>query len=102
MPRRREVPKRIILQDPKFGSQEVSKFVNVLMTSGKKSVAESLLSLPGQRFLFVIAKQKSTGNGPFIRLSSMIKNMRIGWIEPDGFEQFSHASSALERSAASA
>jgi len=36
MPRRREVPKRIILQDPKFGSQEVSKFVNVLMTSGKK------------------------------------------------------------------
>ncbi|MFM8233069.1 MAG: 30S ribosomal protein S7, partial [Candidatus Methylopumilus sp.] len=27
MPRRREVPKRIILQDPKFGSQEVSKFV---------------------------------------------------------------------------
>ena len=32
MPRRREVPKRIILPDPKFGSQEVSKFVNVLMT----------------------------------------------------------------------
>ena len=43
MPRRREVPKRIILQDPKFGSQEVSKFVNVLMTSGKKSVAERLI-----------------------------------------------------------
>ena len=41
MPRRRDVPKRQILQDPKFGSQEVSKFVNVLMTSGKKSVAES-------------------------------------------------------------
>ena len=43
MPRRREVPKSIILQDPKFGSQEVSKFVNVLMTSGKKSVAERLI-----------------------------------------------------------
>jgi small subunit ribosomal protein S7 len=43
MPRRREVPKRQILQDPKFGSQEVSKFVNVLMTSGKKSVAERLI-----------------------------------------------------------
>ena len=43
MPRRREVPKIIILQDPKFGSQEVSKFVNVLMTSGKKSVAERLI-----------------------------------------------------------
>ena len=43
MPRRRDVPKRQILQDPKFGSQEVSKFVNVLMTSGKKSVAERLI-----------------------------------------------------------
>ena len=43
MPRRRDVPKRNILQDPKFGSQEVSKFVNVLMTSGKKSVAERLI-----------------------------------------------------------
>jgi len=43
MPRRRDVPKRQILQDPKFGSQEVSKFVNVLMTGGKKSVAERLI-----------------------------------------------------------
>jgi len=43
MPRRREVPKREILQDPKFGSQEVSKFVNVIMTSGKKSVAERII-----------------------------------------------------------
>jgi small subunit ribosomal protein S7 len=43
MPRRREVPKRNILPDPKFGSQEVSKFVNVLMTGGKKSVAENIL-----------------------------------------------------------
>ena len=43
MPRRREVPKREILPDPKFGNQDVSKFVNVLMTSGKKSVAERIL-----------------------------------------------------------
>jgi small subunit ribosomal protein S7 len=43
MPRRREVPKRDILPDPKFGSQDVAKFVNVLMMSGKKSVAESTL-----------------------------------------------------------
>ncbi|CAG0989504.1 MAG: 30S ribosomal protein S7 [Azonexus sp.] len=41
MPRRREVPKRDVLPDPKFGSQDVAKFVNVLMMSGKKSVAES-------------------------------------------------------------
>ena len=43
MPRRREVPKREILPDPKFGNQEVAKFVNVLMTRGKKSVAERIL-----------------------------------------------------------
>lgn len=43
MPRRREVPKREVLPDPKFGNQDVSKFVNVLMTSGKKSVAERII-----------------------------------------------------------
>ena len=43
MPRRREVPKRDILPDPKFGSVDVAKFVNVLMLSGKKSVAESII-----------------------------------------------------------
>jgi small subunit ribosomal protein S7 len=43
MPRRREVPKREVLPDPKFGNQDVSKFVNVLMDSGKKSVAERII-----------------------------------------------------------
>ena len=42
MPRRREVPKRDILPDPKFGSVELSKFMNVIMLSGKKSVAEGI------------------------------------------------------------
>lgn len=43
MPRRREVPKRDILPDPKFGSVDVSKFVNAVMQSGKKSVAERIV-----------------------------------------------------------
>ncbi len=43
MPRRREVPKRHILPDPLYHSQLVSKFVNVLMKDGKKSVAERIL-----------------------------------------------------------
>jgi small subunit ribosomal protein S7 len=43
MPRRREVPKREILPDPKFASQDVSKFINVIMHSGKKSVAERIV-----------------------------------------------------------
>ena len=43
MPRRREVPKREVRPDPKFGNQDVSKFINVIMQSGKKSVAERIV-----------------------------------------------------------
>jgi len=43
MPRRREVPKRVILPDPKYGDETLAKFVNVIMQSGKKSVAESIV-----------------------------------------------------------
>ena len=43
MPRRREVPKREILPDPKFGSVELTKFMNVVMESGKKAVAERII-----------------------------------------------------------
>ena len=43
MPRRREVPKREILPDPLFNSQLVTKFVNVVMRDGKKTVAERIL-----------------------------------------------------------
>ena len=43
MPRRREVPKRIILPDPLYHNEEVAKFINVLMLAGKKAVAERIL-----------------------------------------------------------
>jgi len=43
MPRRREVPKREILPDPKFGNVDLSKFMNVIMESGKKAVAERII-----------------------------------------------------------
>ncbi len=43
MARRREVPKREILPDPKFGNQTVAKFVNVIMLDGKKAVAERIM-----------------------------------------------------------
>ncbi|ULJ60194.1 30S ribosomal protein S7 [Wielerella bovis] len=43
MPRRREVPKRNVLPDPKFGSVELTKFMNVLMIDGKKAVAERIV-----------------------------------------------------------
>lgn len=43
MPRRRVVAKREILPDPKFGSQVLAKFINHVMESGKKSVAERIV-----------------------------------------------------------
>ena len=39
MPRRREVPKREIAQDPVYNNELVSRLVNKLMLAGKKSVA---------------------------------------------------------------
>jgi small subunit ribosomal protein S7 len=43
MPRRREVAKRQILPDPKFKSLALAKFVNAVMITGKKSIAESIV-----------------------------------------------------------
>ncbi len=43
MPRRRATVKREILSDPKFGDQQLAKFINHVMESGKKSIAESIV-----------------------------------------------------------
>jgi len=43
MPRRREVPKRKVLPDPKYQDRMVTRFVNVLMKDGKKSTAEHIM-----------------------------------------------------------
>jgi small subunit ribosomal protein S7 len=54
MPRRREVPKRRIIPDPKYKDKLVSKFTNTLMFDGKKAVAEGILygafEVIGERF----------------------------------------------------
>jgi small subunit ribosomal protein S7 len=43
MPRRRVVSRRETLPDPKYGSQLLAKFINMVMVSGKKSVAERIM-----------------------------------------------------------
>jgi small subunit ribosomal protein S7 len=43
MPRRREVPKRPVVPDPKFKDKLVAKFINQIMLCGKKSTAERAL-----------------------------------------------------------
>ncbi|WP_069472246.1 30S ribosomal protein S7 [Candidatus Marithrix sp. Canyon 246] len=43
MPRRRVVAKRVILPDPKYKDETLAKFINILMISGKKAVAERMV-----------------------------------------------------------
>lgn len=43
MPRRREVPVRQVLPDPKFKNTMITKFMNMIMLDGKKSVAERIM-----------------------------------------------------------
>jgi small subunit ribosomal protein S7 len=70
MPRRREVPKREILPDPKFSSQEVAKFINVLMTRGKKSVAERIM------YGALDQIQKRSGKNPLEVFNQALQNVR--------------------------
>jgi small subunit ribosomal protein S7 len=43
MARRKEAPKRDVIPDPKYGSESLAKFMNVIMRSGKKSTAEKIV-----------------------------------------------------------
>lgn len=43
MSRRRVATKREIIPDPRYGSTMLTKFMNMIMESGKKSVAESII-----------------------------------------------------------
>lgn len=43
MPRRRVVAKREVLPDPKFHNRVIAKFINHVMVSGKKAVAERIV-----------------------------------------------------------
>ncbi|MCP5278169.1 MAG: 30S ribosomal protein S7 [Thiobacillus sp.] len=70
MPRRREVPKRIVLPDPKFGSTEVAKFMNVIMNSGKKAVAERIVYGAFEQI------NKKSGKDPVEVFSQAMSNVR--------------------------
>jgi small subunit ribosomal protein S7 len=43
MSRRAQAPVRIVLPDPKFGSEMLAKFMNMVMERGKKSTAETIV-----------------------------------------------------------
>lgn len=70
MPRRREVPKREVLPDPKFASTDVSKFMNVLMIDGKKSVAEQIV------YGALAQIEQKTGKSPIEVFDAAIDNAK--------------------------
>ncbi|TSE22275.1 30S ribosomal protein S7 [Tepidimonas sediminis] len=70
MPRRREVPKREILPDPKYGNVELSKFMNVIMESGKKAVAERIVYGALEHI------EKKTGKDPLEIFTTAINNVK--------------------------
>ena len=70
MPRRREVPKREILPDPKFGNVELSKFMNVIMEGGKKAVAERIIYGALEQI------EKKPGKDPLEAFTMAINNVK--------------------------
>ena len=81
MPRRREVPKRELAPDPIYASTLVTKFINTVMSDGKRSTAERILYKS-----FDIIKEK-TGDDPLkvfkkaldnVKPSLEVKSRRVG------------------------
>src|SRR5699024_2297065 len=70
MPRRREVPKREILPDPIYGSVDVAKFMNVVMLSGKKAVAERIV------YGALNHIEETTGKEPLEVFNTAISNIK--------------------------
>ena len=74
MPRRREIPKRELVADPLYNSTLVSKFINTVMSDGKRSVAERIMYES-----FDIIKDR-TGDDPLkiFKKAVEVKSRRVG------------------------
>ena len=70
MPRRARVEKREVAPDPRFGSRTLTRFMNKLMVSGKKSLAERIVygALEGCR--------GKTGTDPVVTLKRALDNVK--------------------------
>lgn len=81
MSRRRVSGRRPVIPDPKFGNEQVARFVNIVMTSGKKSVAEKIVYGALER---VTEKTKSDALEVFMRAldnvrpAVEVKSRRVG------------------------
>lgn len=81
MSRKGPAPKREILPDPKYGETSITNFVNVMMSDGKKNVAERIL------YDALTKIGETTGNDPVevfkealeaVRPSVEVRSRRVG------------------------
>ncbi|MCU7929299.1 MAG: 30S ribosomal protein S7 [Candidatus Thiodiazotropha sp. (ex Codakia rugifera)] len=70
MPRRRVASRRETLPDPKYGSQLLAKFINMVMQDGKKSVAEKIL------YGALDSVTEKRGGEPLDLLETALENVR--------------------------
>ncbi len=81
MPRRRDVPKRPVVPDPKHGDKVVGRFINIIMKDGKKSTAEKVIY---GAFEMIESKMRSDPLAMFrrslenIRPRVEVKSRRVG------------------------
>jgi len=73
MSRRTAAPTRIILPDPKFNSEMLAKFMNVVMHDGKKSAAEGILYGALER---IAEKTGKLGGDSLAVLSQALDNVK--------------------------
>ena len=73
MSRRTQAPKRHILPDPKFGSELLAKFMNMIMNDGKKSVAERIIYGALDR---ITEKANENGDKPLEVLELALENVK--------------------------
>lgn len=69
MPRKGAVPKRDVLPDPVYNSKVVTKFINKVMLSGKKSIAEKVVYDAFERI------RSKTGKDPLEVFETALKNV---------------------------
>ena len=73
MSRRAQAPKRTILPDPKYGSQLLAKFMNMIMNDGKKSVAERIIYGALDR---ISEKESQAESTPLELLEQALENVK--------------------------
>ena len=73
MSRRTSAPTRVILPDPKFGSEMLAKFMNMVMEAGKKSAAEHIVYGAIDR---ITEKTNLQGDAALEVLSNALENVK--------------------------